>query len=92
MSLRRDLKSRFAIITKGILFVVLGFLASSLLLLEHFSWRHLALLAIAIWAFCRAYYCAFYVIEKYVDSQYRYAGLLDFLSYLLRRNSKQSGE
>ena len=75
MSLTRDLKSPFAIITKGILFVILGLLAS-------------ALLAATIFGFCRFYYFAFYVIEKYVDSQFRYAGLLDFLSYLLRRNSQ----
>jgi hypothetical protein len=25
------------------------------------------LLIIAIWAFCRFYYCAFYVIERYLD-------------------------
>lgn len=38
---------------------------------------------ITIWAFCRAYYFAFYVIEHYVDPHYRFAGLVDFLYYAL---------
>lgn len=85
----RDLQSSPAIILKGILFAVLGILAGTLLLLEFFSWPHLAFLLITIWAFCRAYYFAFYVIEKYVDGQFRYAGLWDFLRYLSRSRSKE---
>ena len=85
MPLSRDLQSRAAIVTKGILFGVLGLLSAGILLLEFFNWRHLALLAIAIWAFCRAYYFAFYVIEKYVDGEFRYAGLFDFAKDLARR-------
>lgn len=84
MPLSRDLESRRLLVAKGILFVVLGLLASAVLLLEFFSWRHLALLAVAIWAFARAYYFAFYVIEKYIDPQFRFAGLLSAAAYLLR--------
>jgi len=36
------------------------------------------LIAIAIWAFCRAFYFAFYVIEHYVDPSFRFAGLSSF--------------
>ncbi len=63
MGLSRDLQSRRAIVAKGILFLVLGLLSSALLLADSRSWRHAVLLALAIWAFCRAYYFAFYVIE-----------------------------
>ena len=84
MGLSRDLQSRAAIVAKGILFFFLGLLATAALLLEYFSWPHLILTAIAIWAFCRAYYFAFYVIEKYVDPSFRYAGLFDFFCYLVR--------
>jgi hypothetical protein len=38
-------------------------------------------LAIAIWAFARAYYFAFYVIEPYIDPHFRYAGLWSFVRY-----------
>ena len=43
------------------------------------------LLAVAIWAFCRAYYFAFYVVEHYADPAFRFAGLLAFVRYLIRR-------
>ena len=45
------------------------------------------LLALAIWSLCRFYYFAFYVIEKYVDSKYKFSGLIDFAKYVFRRRS-----
>jgi hypothetical protein len=42
-------------------------------------------MAIAIWAFCRAYYFAFYVIEHYVDSSFKFAGLGSFVRHCLQR-------
>ena len=41
--------------------------------------------ALAVWCFCRFYYCAFYVIEHYVDPSYKFAGILAFVQYLCRR-------
>jgi hypothetical protein len=79
-----DIRSPKLLYLKGALFLALGILASAILLWEHPSFRFAALLAIAIWAFARAYYFAFYVIEHYIDRDYRYAGLLDFLRYLAR--------
>jgi hypothetical protein len=49
------------------------------------------LLLVAIWAFCRAYYFAFYVIEHYVDPAYRFSGLIDFFRYALSGN-RSGGE
>ena len=40
------------------------------------------LLALAIWAFCRAYYFAFYVIEHYIDPGFKFAGLWAMLRHL----------
>jgi hypothetical protein len=80
-----DLKNPSLITTKGFLFLGLGLLASMLLLLESGSIKVLLLLFVSIWAFCRFYYFAFYVIEHYVDPQYRFAGLWSFFRYLLRR-------
>ena len=68
-----DLNSIRAIWLKGILFVMLGSGAAVLLLLESPTVRTGVLLALAIWACCRAYYFAFYVIERYVDPTYRLA-------------------
>ena len=80
-----DLKSPTLIWAKGFLFLFLGLFAAGLLLMEAPSFRVVALLALAIWAFCRAYYFAFYVIEHYVDSTYKFSGLLSFLQYAVRR-------
>jgi len=74
--------------TKGVLFLVIGLAASIILLLEMGTLRGAALLALAIWAFCRAYYFAFYAIEKYVDPNYRFSGLLSFLRYLGNRKRR----
>jgi hypothetical protein len=81
----RDLNHPAAMWTKAILFVGVGSVASVLLLLEVATLRGALLLAVSIWAFCRAYYFAFYVIGKYVDSSYRFSGLLSFLTYMVRK-------
>ena len=67
---------------KGILFLIVGLIASALLLAEHPTFRVALFLAIAAWCFCRFYYFAFYVIEHYVDPTYRFSGLWSFFVYL----------
>jgi hypothetical protein len=81
----KDLTDARWIKLKGILFLVIGLLAAVLLILENPSWRVGVLLAITIWCFCRFYYFAFYVIEKYVDPGYRFSGLWSFACYLMKR-------
>ncbi len=81
----RDLKSAAAIWTKGILFLAIGVVAAVLVWLELGTWRGRLLLVLSIWAFCRAYYFAFYVLEKYVDPSFRFSGLFSFARYALRR-------
>jgi hypothetical protein len=80
-----DLTQPRLIILKGFLFLLAGSLASLILLLEHPTLRVALLLALAIWCFARFYYFAFYVIEHYVDANYKFAGLGSFFLYLLRR-------
>jgi hypothetical protein len=79
----KDLANARWIKLKGLLFLVMGLMASALLLAMHFDGVTAALLAIAVWSFCRFYYFAFYVIEKYVDGRYRFSGLGSFARYLL---------
>lgn len=79
-----DLTNPTWIKVKGILFLVGGVMAAALILLEHPSVKMAVLLALAIWCFCRFYYFAFYVIEHYVDPGFRFAGLWDFVVYLVR--------
>jgi len=81
-----DLKSERLIIFKGMLFLVLGIFASGLLLMHAPKLQVALLLAVSIWAFCRFYYFAFYVIEKYVDSEFRFSGLYDFMRYMMRQD------
>jgi hypothetical protein len=81
----RDLKTSRWMWVKAALFVVIGIASSALILVEVPDWRVLLLLVLAIWAFCRAYYFAFYVLEKYIDPSYRFSGLFSVLRYLWRR-------
>jgi hypothetical protein len=83
----RELKSKQLLYFKGGLFVALGVLAVTIALVRYPDWQLAGLLAIAIWAFCRAYYFAFYVIEHYPDPGYKFAGLGAFVRYCLQRSS-----
>ncbi len=80
-----DIQSPRLLYIKGALFLFLGLLAAGLLLAEHANWKFAALLALAIWSFARAYYFAFYVIEHYIDPNFKFSGLWAFCQYLLRR-------
>ena len=78
----RNLSNPTWIKTRGLLFLFLGLLSSSLLFLDHPTAKNAALLAITIWAFCRFYYFAFYVLERYVDPSLRFSGLLPLIRRL----------
>ena len=86
MRLTDDLTNPRAILLKGWLFLLLGLLAAAALLAINPGWENAALLGIALWAFCRWYYFMFYVIERYVDPTFKFAGLGSFLRYLIRQN------
>lgn len=70
---------------KAALLLAIGITSSALILLEVPQWRIAALLALVIWSFARCYYFAFYVIERYIDPSYRFAGLGSALLFLVRR-------
>ncbi|HXR47088.1 MAG TPA: hypothetical protein VN784_06560 [Candidatus Limnocylindrales bacterium] len=81
----KDLTNPVWIRFKGWLFLLIGITAAILLFLDSPNWKHAVLLVVAIWSFCRFYYFAFYVIEKYVDPAYKFSGLISFAKYLFRR-------
>lgn len=75
---------------KGLLFLLVGLLSAALLILEHPTLKVGLLLAICVWCFCRFYYFAFYVIERYVDPGYRFSGLWSFARYLWQRRKQDA--
>ena len=80
-----DIRSEKWLWIKGVLFVVIGILSFALLLLELSNAKQVLLLLVSVWAFCRAYYFAFFVIEKYIDSNFRFAGLIYLPQYVAQR-------
>jgi len=85
----RDLTSKRLIVAKGLMFLGLAASAAALLLLESPSLRMAVLLAVLVWASCRFYYFLFYALQRYVDPDLRYAGMLALLGQI--RRSRRSG-
>ena len=83
----RDITSTKLRYAKGVMLLACGALAGAALLAERPTLKTAVLLAISIWGFARAYYFAFYVVERYVDPTYRFAGLTSLARYLLRRRA-----
>ena len=84
-----DLTSSRLIWIKGFLFLILGLLAAGLLILRTRDLTIVFLLGISVWAFCRFYYFAFYVIEHYLDAGYKFASLTSFLRYVWSRKANR---
>lgn len=88
----REITSPVWLYLKGLLCALLGAVAATLILLESPRITTAAFLAIAVWAFARAYYFAFYVVEHYVDPSYKFAGLGHFARYVAgRRRARNIG-
>lgn len=69
---------------KAALFLAIGTVSSILIIANAPNLQICLLLALAIWSFCRAYYFAFYVIEKYVDGSFKFSGLISAAKFLSR--------
>ena len=85
----KDLRDAKVIWLKAILFLVVGLTSAGLLWMETPTFKSAVLLGLTIWAFCRAYYFAFYVLEKYVDPQFRYAGLGSLVRYIIQGRGRK---
>jgi hypothetical protein len=86
----QDLSNPTWIKVKGILFLFLGLVSALWLLSDHPTPKIAILLVLSVWSLCRFYYFAFYVVERYVDPNYRYSGLLSLARYLLGKKREQS--
>ena len=85
----RDLTSKRWIVVKGVLFLAIATATASLLFLEAPFTRTAVLLVILVWSSCRFYYFLFYVLERYVDSNLRYAGVWALVGALRRRDASR---
>jgi hypothetical protein len=85
MNLFGDLRSPGLMYLKAALFLLAGSVSAGTLLWESPTLRSAFLLAVAIGSFCRLYYFAFYVIERWIVPGYHFAGLGSFVLYLLQR-------
>jgi hypothetical protein len=81
----RDLEAPKWMYLKAVLFLIVALSCSTLLLLDSPAWRTAFLLALLIWSAVRLYYFMFYVIEKYIDPDFRYAGVGSALWHLWGR-------
>jgi hypothetical protein len=80
-----DIRHPKLIYLKAMLLLAAGMMAAAGIILETRSWKVAVLLAVSVWAFARAYYFVFYVIEHYLDDEYKFAGLGSFVRYLWTR-------
>lgn len=83
-----DLESKTLIVLKGLLFLAIALTAAALLLLESPTIRTAALASLLVWSSCRFYYFLFYVLEKYVDPTYCYAGIWALLKSIGLNNRR----
>ena len=80
----KNLTNVKAIYLKGFLFLLGGLLSATVIVIEQPTVKTIFLLMVSIWCFARCYYFIFYVIQYYVDDNYKFAGLLSFIRYILR--------
>ena len=70
---------------KAIMFIAIGLISGALLVVQNPTLTTAALVVLTAWAFARAYYFAFYVLERYVDPSFRFSGLVSLAMDLWRR-------
>lgn len=84
-----DLTNPRWIIAKGVMFAVIVLMSGVGIIFHGDPWYELGLLLICLWAACRFYYFLFYVLERYVGVEGRYAGILDLCRRLLRSSHRR---
>ena len=79
-----DLTDKRWIVAKGLLFFLIVAVSGALLIIEDERSIRGALVLLLVWASARSYYFLFYVLERYVGVEGRYAGLIDLIKRLRR--------
>ncbi|BDI32550.1 hypothetical protein CCAX7_46010 [Capsulimonas corticalis] len=83
-----DLKHPGWMYLKAVLFLIAGVATTAAIFAQIPTLQNAFLLAIGIWSFCRLYYFCFYVIEKYIDPSFRFAGLWSVVVYFTKRKPR----
>ncbi len=83
----RDLTSPVMIHLKGWLFLAILVFSIAFLLFQLTSWESVFLLILVVWSSARFYYYLFYVIENYIDAEYRFSGVLAALRFMAEKPS-----
>lgn len=86
----KDLHNPKLMWLKAILFLMIGLTSSALLWLQTPTFKTALILGLALWASCRVYYFAFYVLERYVDPQFRFSGLGSLIGYILKNRNRKN--
>jgi hypothetical protein len=84
-----DLTSRPLIVIKGLLFLVIMAGAALILLLKQASLTAAFAVCALSWASARFYYFLFYVLERYVDPELRYSGVLALTAALFKKTQRR---
>ena len=80
----RDLKSKQAIYLKAILFIVILIISVILnIITDELKIRIFSIILI-VWSSARIYYFMFYVIENYVDKEFKFSSIYSFVKYLFK--------
>lgn len=79
-----DLKHSGWMYFKALCFVLIVLVSAAGLLLPEFRWRTLALICLLVWSSARLYYFCFYVIERYIDPSFRFAGIGSVVMFFVR--------
>lgn len=88
MSVGGDLTDTRWVVAKGLLFFVIVLVSAGLLVVEDERLVRVGLVALCVWSSARAYYFLFYVLERYVGVEGRYAGVIDLLRRLRAQRSR----
>lgn len=86
----RDLTDHRLMYLKAALLVIAGGGAAVILFLRDPSLTTVVLITVTVWAFARAYYFAFYVIERYIDPAFRFSGLGSLARFVIARGRRAS--
>ena len=81
----KHILSNKLIYLKAILFLIIGITGFLYCWSITFDIPLFLTLLVTIWAWCRLYYFIFYVIEKYVDSGYKFSGIINFFCYVFKK-------